>query len=322
MIALKLRLIPVVLLATILSAQQVEVRINSRLSSESTPAGSAFQGVLVNAVQLNGQSCAKGSPVGGVVSVSTRSGRLSSPGVLELQPNWISCHGRRLKLSADPVRLEGRSHTKNNAVLIGGGAGFGAILGGLFGGGKGALIGTAAGAGAGTVGAAATGRHEAVIEPEAVIAWNLNSRPVVAGTPRQAPEQEPASRGDRAKSTLEYQQPATVSRWRHRDDDEEDDDHDEDRDSGPIRFSNHDRIYLQRCLVSNYRLPPGLAKQGKIPPGHAKKMQRDGDGEPIPYACTAELSPIPRGWDRVIVQDRVILIDPSHRQIDFFVWQN
>jgi hypothetical protein len=321
MIALKLRLIPVVLLATFLSAQQVEVRVNSRLSSESTPAGTAFRGVLVSPVQLNGQSCAKGSSVGGVVSVSTRSGRLSRPGVLELQPVWISCHGRRLKLSADPVRLEGRYHTKSNAVLIGGGAGFGAVLGGLFGGGKGALIGTAAGAGAGTVGAAVTGRHEAVIEPEAVIAWNLNSRPVVAETPRQAPEQERAYRGDRTTGAPEYQQSVAVSRWHHHDEDE-DEDHDEDRDSGHIRFSDHDRIYLQRCLVSNYHLPPGLAKQGKVPPGHAKKMQRYGDGEPIPYACTAELSPIPPGWDRVIVEDRVILIDPSHRQIDVFVWQN
>lgn len=321
MIASKLRLVPIVLLATFLSAQQVEVRVNSRLSSESTPAGTAFQGVLVSPVQLNGQSCAKGSPVGGVVSLSTRSGRLSSPGVLELQPTWISCHGRRLKLSAEPVRLEGRSHTKNNAVLIGGGAGLGAILGGLFGGGKGALIGTAAGAGAGTVGAAAGGRHEAVVEPEAVIAWNINSHPVVADTSRQTSEQEQASGRDRATHAPEYQQAIVVSRGHHHDDDE-DDDRDDDRDSAHIRFSEHDRIYLRRCLVSNYRLPPGLAKQGKIPPGHAKKMRRAEDGEHIPYACTAELSPIPRGWDRVIVEDRVVLIDPSHRQIDVFVWQN
>lgn len=60
MIASKLRLIPIVLLATFLSAQQVEVRVNSRLSSESIPAGTAFQKVLVSPVQLNGQSCAKG----------------------------------------------------------------------------------------------------------------------------------------------------------------------------------------------------------------------------------------------------------------------
>jgi hypothetical protein len=319
MLASKLRLIPVVLFATILSAQQVEVRVNSRLSSESTPSGTAFEGVLVSPVQLNGQSCAKGSSIGGVVSASKRSGRLSSPGVLELQPTWISCHGRRLKLSAEPVRLEGRSHTKGNAVLIGGGAGVGAILGGIVGGVKGALIGTAVGAGAGTAGAAATGRHEAVIEPEAVIAWNINSRPIPAEPPRHTtPEPQRAPTDDRYQRTSEYEQTAVR---RHHDDDE-DDDHDEDRDSRHVRFNDHDRIYLRRCLVSNYHLPPGLAKQGKIPPGHAKKIQRYEDGEAIPYACTAELSPIPRGWDRIIVEDRVILIDPSHHQIDVFVWMN
>lgn len=69
--------------------------------------------------------------------------------------------------------------------------------------------------------------------------------------------------------------------------------------------------------MSNYRLPPGVAKQGKIPPGHAKKMQQAA----IPYACTAELSPIPSGLERVIIDARVILFDPAHREIDSFVWE-
>ena len=49
-------------------------------------------------------------------------------------------------------------------------------------------------------------------------------------------------------------------------------------------------------------------------------MQRAGYTA-IPYACTAELSPIPSGWERVIVDVRVILLDTAHREIDSFVWQ-
>ena len=306
------RLVPIILLATFVSAQQIQVRMNSRLSSESTPGGSAFAGVLANQVQINGRDCAKGSPVGGVVTQSKRSGRLSSPGVLQLQPTWVSCRGRRVSVSADPVILEGRSHTKRNAVLIGGGAGAGAILGGVMGGGKGAVIGAAVGAGAGTVGAAATGRHEAVIEPEAVVGWNLQqSNPV-------------PNRNNRSPQMSSYKHSDAAHRRHDGDDDDDDyrgdDRRENDRVSHDVRFTDHDRVYLSRCLVSNYRLPPGLAKQGKIPPGHARKMQQAGYTA-IPYACTAELSPIPSGWERVIVDTRVILLDMARREIDSFVWQ-
>ncbi len=87
-----------------------------------------------------------------------------------------------------------------------------------------------------------------------------------------------------------------------------------------VKFTEHDRVYLSRCLVSNYQLPPGLAKQGKIPPGHAKKMAAAGYTV-IPGACTAELSAIPQGWSRVVADARVILLDTAHREIDSFFWR-
>ncbi len=312
MVKQAIRFVPILLLSSLLSAQQIQVRINSRLSSDKTPAGTAFDGVLMNAVRLAGQDCAKGSPVGGVVSEAKSSGRLSSPGKLVVQPTWVSCHGRRVGVSAEPIVLEGRSHTKNNAVLIGGGAGAGAILGGIAGGGKGAAIGAVVGAGAGTVGAAATGRHEATIEPEAVVAWNVQPGSSSQGYNSHSAQSSAYRHDDMAR--------------RHDDDDDRDHDrreYDHDRDDRgyrDVRFSDHDRAYLSRCLASNYRLPPGLAKQGKIPPGHAKKMAAAGYA-PIPYACTSELSPIPTGWERVILDARVILFDASRREVDSFVWQ-
>lgn len=270
----------------------------------------------MNSVRLGGQDCAKGSPVGGVVSEAKPSGRLSSPGKLVLQPTWVACHGRRVSVSAEPIVLEGRSHTKKNAVLIGGGAGAGAILGGIAGGGKGAAIGAIVGAGAGTVGAAATGRHEAVIEPEAIVGWNVQPRAPVAA--RDDRSRHDYAENRRRDDDDDYRDRDRRDDRRYRDDDRDRDD--DDRDYRNVRFSDHDRAYLSRCLVSNYRLPPGLAKQGKIPPGHAKKMAAAGYA-PIPYACTAELSPIPTGWERVILDARVILFDASHHQVDSFVWQ-
>jgi len=309
-----LRFLPVFLLSGLLAAQQIEVRINSRISSESAKPGMAFQGSLVNPVQIAGRNCAKGSAVGGVVTDAKSSGRLHNPGVLVLQPTWMSCSGKRVEVSADPVQLEGRSHTKNNAVLIGGGAGVGAILGALVGGGKGAAIGAGVGAGTGTVAAAATGKHEAVVEPEAVVGWNLNRASRAVEDQRHA-----------ANTNYNPQYRASSDGpYRHHDHDQNDDydDHRGNEHQVVYRITDHDRTYLQRCLVSNYRLPPGLAKQGKIPPGHAKKMQQAAYGQPIPGVCTTELSPIPRGWERVIIESRVVLFDTSRREVDYFIWRD
>src|SRR5262245_21452048 len=155
---------PLLVLGTALAAQQIEVRINNQLSSATTEAGATFDGTLVKAMSLNGRSCAKGATVMGQVTEAKPSGRLSDPGVLQLELTSIQCSGRNYRIAADPVRLEGKSHTKRNATLIGGGAVAGAILGGLIGGGKGAAIGAGVGAGTGTAGAAAGGKKEAEIE--------------------------------------------------------------------------------------------------------------------------------------------------------------
>ena len=59
--------------------------------------------------------------------------------------------------------------------MIGGGAGLGAIIGGLAGGGKGALIGGLAGAGAGTAASAYTGNKDVIIPSESVVTFTLTA---------------------------------------------------------------------------------------------------------------------------------------------------
>jgi hypothetical protein len=62
---------------------------------------------------------------------------------------------------------------KRTGVLVGGGAGLGALIGGLAGGGKGAAIGAVSGAGAGTAGTAFTGNKEIVLPAESAVSFTL-----------------------------------------------------------------------------------------------------------------------------------------------------
>ena len=70
------------------------------------------------------------------------------------------------------------------------------------------------------------------------------------------------------------------------------------RNEASYRFSDRDRRHIQDWYSRN--LPPGLAKQGKIPPGHAKRLQRGStwpprgmDYERLPRDLVRQLGPLP-----------------------------
>jgi len=53
--------------------------------------------------------------------------------------------------------------------------------------------------------------------------------------------------------------------------------------------------------VGSQGLPPGLAKKGKLPPGIAKRQ--------IPSTLASQLPPPPKGFERVIVDNDILLIE-------------
>jgi hypothetical protein len=81
--------------------------------------------------------------------------------------------GDWVNIDTSTVSRSGGSHKKRNLALIGGGAGAGAIIGGIAGGGKGSAIGALAGAGAGTAGAYATGEKDVSFPAESKLTFRL-----------------------------------------------------------------------------------------------------------------------------------------------------
>jgi hypothetical protein len=150
----------------------VTVRLGQSISSATAHAGDTFEGTVANDVVANGSTIAHaGDRVKGKVTYAKASGRLKDPGVVTVRLTEIN--GQAVSTTA--VSRKGGSHTKGNAVKIGGGAAAGALIGGLAGGGKGAAIGTLAGAGAGTGVAAYTGKKDVTLGAETAYTFTVTA---------------------------------------------------------------------------------------------------------------------------------------------------
>ena len=146
------------------------IRLNGGLAASRNEVGDRFSGVLNSPIVTQGTTIfASGTPVSGEVVASKGKGRFKGAGDLGIT---LTAIGRdTVQTSVYEKSAKGRG--KRTAGFIGGGAGLGALIGGLAGGGKGALIGGLSGAGAGTAAGAYTGNRDVVIGPESVITFRL-----------------------------------------------------------------------------------------------------------------------------------------------------
>lgn len=152
----------------------IRMRLQQTLASNQSRAGESFSGVVSEAVVVQGKTVIpKGATVHGKVATARPSGRLKTPAALFLRLTSVEVRGQQHAIQTRLVGRSGKSHKKRNIEMIGGGAGLGALIGGIAGGGKGAAIGAAAGAGAGTAGAAATGKKDVVYPVETPLTFRL-----------------------------------------------------------------------------------------------------------------------------------------------------
>jgi len=148
----------------------VTVKLGEAVGSKISQAGQAFSATVAQAVVVgNDIAIPSGASASGTVVDAKPLGRFKGGASLELKLTAIA--NMPVQTSA-MVRTE-KGKGKRSATMVGGGAGLGAIIGGLAGGGKGAAIGALAGAGAGTAGTAFTGNKDVLLPAESAVSFKL-----------------------------------------------------------------------------------------------------------------------------------------------------
>jgi hypothetical protein len=144
------------------------------IDSSKQKAGYRFTATLETNLQAEDTVIApRGATVYGKLLEASSAGRMKGSSELELELTDIVIDGTAYPLLTSTYEIKGKGEGGNTAKKVIGGAGLGALIGGLAGGGKGAGIGALAGAAGGTAIAASKKGQQLQIPSETLLEFRL-----------------------------------------------------------------------------------------------------------------------------------------------------
>ena len=165
---------------TIPSGTEIDVRLETALSSNTNQVEDRFEGTTVVDLRQNGRVLIPaGSRVRGVVTAVREAGRVDRKGSLSLSFDEITLNGRTHPIRGSVTQALESGGYKDDAGKIGTGAAVGGIIGGILGGLKGAVAGILIGGG-GVV--AATEGQDVELSPGTVLRMRFDEPLTMRGT--------------------------------------------------------------------------------------------------------------------------------------------
>lgn len=159
---------------TVPAGTRILVRMVDSVDSSKQKAGYRFSATLEANLQANDVTVArKGATLYGVLAQASSSGKFKGSSELILELTDIVINGTRYPLLTSSYEIKGKGEGGNTAKKVVGGAGLGALIGGIAGGGKGAAIGAVAGAATGTVVASTKKGEQVSVPSETLLEFRL-----------------------------------------------------------------------------------------------------------------------------------------------------
>jgi hypothetical protein len=159
---------------TVPAGTRILIRTVDALDSSKQKTGYRFTASLETNLQAEGTVVApRGTTVYGHLIQASSAGTMKGSSQLTLELTDIVINGNHYPLLTSVFEIKGKGEGSNTAKKVVGGAGLGALIGGIAGGGTGALIGVAAGAAGGTIMAASKKGEQLSIPSESLIEFRL-----------------------------------------------------------------------------------------------------------------------------------------------------
>jgi outer membrane lipoprotein SlyB len=159
---------------TVSAGTRILIRTIDPIDSSKQKTGYRFTASLETNLQAEDMIVApRGTTVYGRLAQASSAGRMSGSSQLTLELTDIVINGTSYPLLTSTYEIKGKGEGKKTAGKVIGGAGLGALIGGIAGGGTGAAIGVLAGAAGGTALAASKKGEQLQIPSESLLEFRL-----------------------------------------------------------------------------------------------------------------------------------------------------